>query len=87
MVEDFGLMVGVVIVGAYLPEGWASPLFTRRPRRSRPQGTLQRSRMVLLGRLASSPPAECNSAFPVLPSANQRALPHALCSVARWLHT
>ena len=56
MVEDFGLMVGVVIVGAYLPEGWASPLFTRRPRRSRPQGTLRHYQGGALGRFASSPP-------------------------------
>ena len=31
--------------------------------------------------------AEYNLAIPVQPSTSRRALPHALCSVARWLHT
>ena len=53
MVEDFGLMVGVVIVGAYLPEGWPSALTTRRPRRSRPQGALRQLLHSAAGRRRS----------------------------------
>ncbi len=52
-----------------LPKGWPSALFTRRPRRSRSQGgTLLLALLAacvrgVVGRLASSPPAEYNSAL------------------------